>query len=341
MNPIVAFFRLVRLPNLLIIALLQYAVRYGIIYPILKINDFHSALSEIDFFLIVLATVMIAAAGYIINDYFDLKADRINKPQRIIIDRYIKRRVAMGAHIVINILALLIAIYESYKVGMLQLFLLYALSAGLLWYYSISFKRQILIGNIVIAVLAALVPFIAGVYELLALKNDAYYQIHDYIFKYTTDTDKVTYDEMATLLYHNILMFWKWILALSFFAFLTTFIRELVKDMEDIEGDETVGCRTFPIVYGLKKSKQMLTVLLFILFVSIILYVRYLLTQHNIFGISYIVATILIPLGIFYLKLSSAKDKKDFTKLSNLAKYIILAGVIYPYIFAIHLLYFM
>ena len=341
MNPIIAFFRLIRLPNLLIIALLQYAVRYGIIYPVLTRNDFHLALSEWDFLLIVLATVMIAAAGYIINDYFDLKADRINKPQRIIIDRYIKRRVAMGAHIVINSLALLIAVYESYKIGMVQLFLIFALSAGLLWYYSISFKRQILIGNIVIAFLAALVPFTAGVYELLALKNDAYYQIHNYIFKYTTETDKVTYDEMALIMSHNIVMFWKWVIGLSFFAFLTTFIRELIKDIEDIDGDKKIGCRTFPIVYGVKKSKQLLTVLLFILFISVVMYVRYLLNQHNFIGVGYIVAAILIPLGIFYLKLSTAETKQDFSKLSSLAKYIILAGVLYPYVFAYHLLYLM
>ena len=186
-----------------------------------------------------------------------------------------------------------------------------------------------------------MVPFTAGVYELLALKNDAYYQIHDYIFKYTTDTDKVTYDEMSTIMYHNIMMFWKWVFALSFFAFLTTFIRELVKDIEDMEGDEKVGCRTFPVVYGVKKSKQLLTFLIFLLFISIILYVRYLLGQHNIISVGYIVAAILIPLGIFYLKLSSAREKQDFSKLSNLAKFIILAGVLYPYVFAFHLLYLM
>ncbi len=339
MQSFLAFLRLIRFPNLIIIALLQYAVRFGVIYPVLKRNDFHLAMSEFDFFLVVLATVMIAAAGYIINDYFDLKADRINKPERIIIDKYIKRRVAMAAHIVINTLALAIAAYESYRSGVWQLVLLFALSAGLLWYYSISFKRQILIGNIVIALLAALVPLIAGIFELLYLKDDAYYQIHNYIFKYTTETDKILYDEIAAIMYHNIHMFWYWIFGLAFFAFLTTFMRELVKDMEDIEGDKKVGCRTFPIVYGINTSKKMLNVLIFIVFISIALYIRYLLNNHNITGAGYLVLAVIVPLVIFYLKLSTAQNKNDFGKLSTLAKVIILAGVVYPYIFAIHLLY--
>ena len=124
-------------------------------------------LSELDFFLLSLTTVLIAAAGYIINDYFDVKIDRVNNPNEVIIGKHIKRRVAMGAHIVINFLAIILAVFVAYRMGMIKLAAIQVLAVGALWYYSVSFKRQLLIGNIVVAILAALVPFVAGLYEML------------------------------------------------------------------------------------------------------------------------------------------------------------------------------
>jgi 4-hydroxybenzoate polyprenyltransferase len=171
MNPIIAFIKLIRLPNLIIIVLTQYAIRYGIIYAILNSvsDDVEVSLlmSNLDFFLLCLSTVMIAAAGYIINDYFDVRVDRVNRPDKIIVGKHLKRRIAMGSHVIINSIAIIIAGYLAYKIGDWKLIFIQLLAAGALWYYSIIFKKQVLIGNIIVALLAALVPFVAGLYELL------------------------------------------------------------------------------------------------------------------------------------------------------------------------------
>lgn len=220
-----AFLKLIRLPNLFIIALTQYAMRWGIIYPILKwINAYLSQtapqlaeqdlfklqLSEWQFFLLSLSTVMIAAAGYIINDYFDEKIDRINKPVQLIIDKGIKRRVAMGAHMVINFLAITIGVSLAYSIGMWKLGLIYFVSASGLWYYSTTFKRQFLVGNILVAFLTGLVPLMVGLFEIPLLIR----QYGTVIAQYNI----------------NFNIIFNFIAGFSFFAFITTLIREILKD---------------------------------------------------------------------------------------------------------------
>ena len=129
MNPVWAFLRLIRVQNLLIIALTQYLMRYCIVEPIAQlignggVVDVVLQLSNLDFFLLSLSTVMVAAAGNIINDYFDLRIDRVNKPEKIIVGRYIKRRVAMGAHLVINGIGLVLGAYVAFKAGHWELIL--------------------------------------------------------------------------------------------------------------------------------------------------------------------------------------------------------------------------
>lgn len=156
------FLRLIRLGNLLIIAFTQYCLKFFLIdAPGLpwaeKLADGH-------FFLLSLATVMVAAAGYIINDYYDVKIDLINKPERVVIGKLVKRRVAMGANIVINVLALGIAAYLGWRV-LLTIFV----SIFLLWWYSNRLKRMPLIGNLTIAVLTALTLFIVVIYTQVRL----------------------------------------------------------------------------------------------------------------------------------------------------------------------------
>ena len=157
MNTFTAFIKLIRLPNLLIIALTQYAIRFAIMRPILNsLSDdleIKLQLSELDFFLLSLSTVMVAAAGYIINDYFDVKVDRVNRPNSIIVGKYIKRRVCMGAHIVISSIAILLGAYLAFKIGNWKLTLIQVMSVGALWYYSTMFKKQKVIVIIIFIVL--------------------------------------------------------------------------------------------------------------------------------------------------------------------------------------------
>jgi len=150
--------KLIRFPNLIIIALTQYVMRYFIIQPILAINKIHLQLSDIDFAILVLATLFIAAGGYIINDYFDTKADRLNK-REVIVGRNIKRRIALILHQAFSFIGLLLGAYVSYKVGCWQFVLIFFMGGGLLWFYSTSYKNHFILGNLVLAFIAAAIPF--------------------------------------------------------------------------------------------------------------------------------------------------------------------------------------
>lgn len=306
-----AFLKLIRTQNLLIIAFTQYMVRWFLLYPLLKIHGFELQLSNFQFFLLVLSTVMIAAAGYVINDYFDVAIDRVNKPERLVIDKGIKRRVAMGAHTVINILALLIALYVSYQAGSIKLVAVHILCAVGLWFYSTNFKRQFLIGNLMISVFTALVPFIVGLYELLPVHKI-----------YAEMIDETSLQEE-----------WKFVLGISFFAFIVTLLREIIKDMEDVEGDEKYGCKTMPIVIGIKASKNISIALALITMIFLVYFQTIKWSTSNLISSSYIGIFLQLPFIFLIYKVITAKKKNDFKIAGNVAKLIMLTGVCYLFIF--------
>jgi 4-hydroxybenzoate polyprenyltransferase len=307
-----AFLKLIRVQNLLIIAFTQYMVRWCLLYPLLTLHDFELQLSNFQFFLLVLSTVMIAAAGYIINDYFDVAIDRVNKPERLVIDKGVKRRVAMGAHTIINILAVLIALYVSYQAGSMKLIIIHILCAAGLWFYSTTFKRQFLIGNLLISLFTALVPLIVGLYELMPVHKI-----------YAEMIDETSLNEE-----------WKYVFGIAFFAFITTLVREIIKDMEDVEGDEKYGCKTMPIVLGIKASKNLtialsITTMIFLVYFQTIRW-----SNGNIVGACYIGLALQVPFIYLIYRIITAKEKRDFKVAGNVAKLIMLLGVCYLFVFA-------
>jgi 4-hydroxybenzoate polyprenyltransferase len=311
-----AFFKLIRTGNLLIIAFTQYMVRWCIIYPIFKAYQLESQLTEFQFFLLVLSTTMIAAAGYIINDYFDVKIDKINNPARLVIDKGVKRRVAMGAHLLITIIAILIALYLSYSISYWKIAFVHVICALGLWFYSTTFKREFLIGNIIIALFVALVPLIVGIYELLS----AY-------INYGLLNEKLSYKTA-----------WTYIIGLSFFAFLTTLLREIIKDMEDYDGDKKYGRKTMPIVLGIRSTKN-ITIFIAIVTITCLAYFQFhKWNRDGIIDIIYIFITIQIPLIYLIIKINNAAVKNEFRVAGNIAKFIMLTGICYLFVFAHYVL---
>ncbi len=307
-----AFFRLIRTQNLLIIAFTQYMVRWFLLYPILKSNNLSLQLGELHFFLLVLSTVMVAAAGYIINDYFDVPIDKVNKPERLVIDKGVKRRVAMLSHTFITLVAILIAMYVAHKAGPIKLAVIHILCAAGLWFYSTTFKRQFLIGNILISIFTALVPFIVGVYELLAVR-ETYIPIYEGL---------------------NLRVEWNYVLGISFFAFILTLIREIIKDMEDVEGDKKYGCKTMPIVLGIRLSKWVTVLLALSTMVFLVYFEAIKWSTSYLLSSLYIVLLLQIPLIYLIFKIITAKEKKDFGTAGKVAKVIMLFGVCYLFVFA-------
>jgi 4-hydroxybenzoate polyprenyltransferase len=351
MNPIIAFIKLIRLPNLIIIVLTQYAIRWGIIYPIIfnfsggqDIPNVGLKMTEIDFFLLSLSTAMIAAAGYIINDYFDVKVDRVNRPDKIVVGKYIKRRVAMVAHIIINSIAILIGAYLAYTIGVWKLVFIQILSAGALWYYSTTFKKQVIIGNVVVALLAALVPFVAGLYELILQHATTDDTVNTLLFRLEEYTP---FEDVEILLIHVLSYIMYWVVGISIFAFVSTMVREIIKDIEDYEGDKKYFSNTLAVVYGKAKAKIVAQGLAIIM-IGMIGYFQYMQMEDNPGGeeaemaqaqtralitVMYLLFTVQIPLIYVVYKLKSANLKVDYHKLSASMKFIMLTGVGYTLLF--------
>jgi 4-hydroxybenzoate polyprenyltransferase len=253
------------------------------------------------FYLVVSASVCIAAAGYIINDYFDVNIDLINKPERLIIDRYIKRRWAIVLHIIFSFAGFVLSCYVGYRLRNLYIPFFNLIAIVALWFYSTTFKKKLLIGNVLISLLTAWVILILPVAE--------------YNFQITS------YD-----------IYWRRLLKLSFiyagFAFIISLIREVIKDMEDMNGDVKYGCTTMPIVWGLQVSKVFTAVWIVVLAVSIAAIQLYVIQMGWWFSALYSLIAIIIPLLWVLRKLYAAQSPKDFHTLSTAIKMIMLTGIL-------------
>lgn len=304
---------LLRFPNLLITAATQYAMRYLIVEPLLPSEDFGLQMSDFHFFLLVLATMFIAAGGYIINDYFDTRTDMINKPARVVVGVEISRRIAMFMHSAFNILGVGIGIYLAFYIKLPALALVFVLASGLLWFYSTTYKRQFLLGNLIVAFLAGLVPLMVILFEL-PLLNLEYGK-----------------EMLQNELNFNYIFFW--VCAFSFFAFMTNLVRELIKDAEDFEGDAAYGMKTLPIVLGDRWTRGIITALIALVLAALLfLLFRYILhsvTPPDYLSLGYFVLFLLLPLLVLALQVLRARDKKAYHRASTLIKIIMLNGILY------------
>jgi len=307
------FLKLIRIQNLIIVAATQYLMRYAIIEPILKINSFELQLSNLNFFILVLATVLLTAAGYVINDYFDTKTDTINRPKTVVVGRKIGRRTAMTMHVVFNVVGIIAGFYISYKIGLYQLGFIFFLVSGILWYYSTSYKRQFLIGNLIVAILTGLVPLMVILFEMPVLNKE--------------------YSEILIENNANFNNVFFWIAGFSFFAFITTLIREIVKDMQDFEGDSAFGRNTLPIILGIFYTKVVVATLIILTITAlVIVYLKFLVGSD--LTLWYLIIGELIPLIFILVKLIISKVKKDYGLISNILKIIMLLGILYSLVAA-------
>jgi 4-hydroxybenzoate polyprenyltransferase len=299
-----AFLKLVRYPNLIYIFLTQYLLQYAVIIPVFARYGVRPTLSHGQFFLLVLSTVLVAAAGYIINDYFDLNIDQVNKPGRIIIDRVIHRRWAILWHTFFNVIGVALGVWVAWQIGYPWLGLTQAVCSGLLWFYSTSYKRQMLIGNVVISLLTALTVLVVGFYE------------------------PKLYREINTVNAPAVYQLLRIILLYAAFAFLLSLIREIVKDLEDIKGDAYLGCRTMPIVYGINASKDIASVLCGAMLVMILIVQIAIIPLGWYWVAGYLLVAVQAPVIWVIRRLRHAVSSEDFHRGSHLIKWIMLTGIL-------------
>lgn len=303
MKSIYTFLRLVRYPNLLFVILTQSFFHYLVIVPVLLSRGMNSSLTDFNFILLVLSTVLLAAGGYIINDYFDVKIDAINKPRKLFISKSIQRRPAILAHQTVTAIAVLIGIYLAWQVGNFKLAMINPIVAAFLWFYSTGYKKQPFIGNFIVALLTGMVVLVVVFFE-------------QPLFHPTDEMLMGAYAIFVRAFFYFI------------FAFLVSFIREIVKDMEDIKGDETYGCKTLPIVLGIPKTK-IIVYLLSVIVIGLVCVVESgFARMHDYITVIYLMQTVQFPIFVMMWLLYRADGQKDFNRISTLVKVVMLMGIL-------------
>ncbi|WP_081669541.1 geranylgeranylglycerol-phosphate geranylgeranyltransferase [Winogradskyella psychrotolerans] len=295
------FLNLIRWKNLLMIALMQYLVKYALLLPFQESHGVLITLSDFNFFLLVLATVCIAAAGYVINDVYDIETDRINKPDQLIINKHITEKNATTIFIILNIIGVGLGFYLSNGIGKPEFFAIFFVTSALLYMYASFLKQIAIVGNVVVSIMVCLSILLVGVFELIpamtennkAIQTTFLYIIRDY----------------------------------AFFALMINFVRELVKDIEDIDGDHKAGIQTLPILLGRERSTKIVFMLSLIPIVSIVYYViTYLFKQQLVVG--YFLIFVIAPLIYVSIKLFSAESKAQYKHISFILKLVMLTGML-------------
>jgi 4-hydroxybenzoate polyprenyltransferase len=305
MKLLAAFLRLIRSVNLVFIAITQLLFQYCIVAPIFQHANAPLALPAPVFAGLMTASVLIAAAGYIINDYFDLNIDLINKPGKLVVEKIIKRRWAIIWHLCLSGIGLVISAWVTWKTRAWWLLPANMCCVAALWFYSTTFKKKLLSGNVIISLLTAWVILVIGfLTHYLVIKKPGLYGA-----VYASKLMRLTF------LYAG-------------FAFIISLIREVVKDMEDITGDEKYGCRTMPIVWGVNASKIFTSTWLIVLITAVIILLAYILPFKWYWAALYSALFVLIPLFYILRKLVKAATTAHFHQLSNWLKLVMLTGIV-------------
>jgi 4-hydroxybenzoate polyprenyltransferase len=296
-----AFLKMIRLPNLFFIAgsqvLFQFCIYRNLYAGTIPPDD------QLHFIFLCLASLCIAAAGYIINDYFDINIDEVNKPQKMVVDKVIHRRWAIAWHFILNSLGLALTILALPVLQKWYLILANMLCMALLWLYSTSFKKRLLIGNIVISLLTAwtiLIIFFSKVGLADAFGSSGVSQPK----------------------------FFRLAILYAGFAFIISLIREAIKDMEDMPGDAKYGCRTMPIVWGVNATKVYTGVWRAVLIALLIVIQVYILQFRWWWSVLYTGLLIILPLIWVLIRLYRAATPRDFHRLSSWTKGVMFTGIL-------------
>ncbi|WP_452226488.1 geranylgeranylglycerol-phosphate geranylgeranyltransferase [Lacinutrix cladophorae] len=288
---------LIRWKNLLLIVLVQLLIKYALLEPF----GVTITLNGMGLFILILATLCLAAAGNIINDIYDIETDLINKPNRVTVGKSISEKTAYNLFFAFNFIGVALGFYLSHVVGKSPFFTLFVIISALLYMYASYLKQIPLIGNVVISVLVALSLIIVGIFDLLPAITAANKEAQ--------------------------ITFFKIILDYAFFAFIINLIREMVKDIEDIDGDYKAGRNTLPIAIGRDRANKVIFVFSLIPIVGVVFYITTFLYKQEI-AVAYFLLFIVAPLIYISIKLFSAKTKKEYAHISIILKLVMLFGML-------------
>ncbi len=291
------FLKLTRLGNLVFMAVCLGIIRYAFFKPI----NATTTLSDFQYTLFTISILCLGAAGYIINDLYDIETDKINKPEKNYIGKGISEKSGFNLFLVLNIIGVGIGFYLANAISQPAFSALFIISSALLYIYSAYLKNIILFGNIAVSLLVASIAVLPGIFDLLPAIN--------------------SYNQTQQAAVFSILLDY------SFFAFFINLLREMVKDQEDIKGDYNTDGNTLPIILGCKRTNLIIFALGLIPLIVLIYYI-YTYLFENTPAVLYTLFLIVAPVLFFLVQILSAKQKKDFSRLSKILKIVLFFGLI-------------
>lgn len=313
------YLQLLRVGNLTFAAILLYVMEKWVATPLLQLEQFGELMPWWILTLLIVSVVGIAAGGYVINDYFDVKIDRINRPDNLVVTRIISRDATMNLFYGLTAVGVIAGTVVAWWAHSWTLLFTYVVIPGLLWFYSASYKRMFLIGNLVVAFASAIVPL------LVAIAN-ADYLHHLY-------QNALAYSPIVGELY-------VWTGGFAAFAFLLTWVREIVKDIEDIEGDREMECRTLPIVWGDKVAKIIATILLVVI-ATLIVYMLFAVLpfshEWKSLPTRYVVFGLIVPILCSIVLLWAANNRTEYHRVQTIIKFAMFMGMLFSYVIATNL----
>ena len=313
------YLQLLRVGNLTFVAILLYVMEKWVATPLLQLEQFGELMPWWILTLLIVSVVGIAAGGYVINDYFDVKIDRINRPDNLVVTRIISRDAAMNLFYGLTAVGVMACTVVAWWAHSWTLLFTYVVIPGLLWFYSASYKRMFLVGNLVVAFASAIVPL------LVAIAN-ADYLHHLY-------QNALAYSPIVGELY-------VWTGGFAAFAFLLTWVREIVKDIEDIEGDREMECRTLPIVWGDKVAKIIATILLVVIAILIVYMLFAVLPfshEWKSLPTRYVVFGLIVPILCSIVLLWAANNRTEYHRVQTIIKFAMFMGMLFSYVIATNL----
>jgi 4-hydroxybenzoate polyprenyltransferase len=290
------------------LAFMQLIFRYGF----LKLQNIPLALKDWQYGLLVLSTVLIAAGGYVINNIFDQDTDNDNKPNNVIVGKSISETNAYSIYVALNIVGVSIGFYLSNVIAKPGFASLFILIAATLYFYAVNWKQMLLIGNFIVALLLSFSVIIIGIFDLFPVVNQSNQPLMANLFSILIDY--------------------------AIFAFMINFIREIVKDLEDVNGDYNQVMRTLPIILGISRTAKVVSILSFIPVCAILLYINNYL-MPLLFVTIYMLLFVVGPLLYFSMKIWSAASQKEFHVLSLLLKWILLFGILSILVISLNMKY--
>ena len=304
----VPLLKLIRYQNLLMVAFLQLIFRYGFF----KIQNIPLALEDWKYVLLVFSTVLLAAGGYVINNIFDQQTDAINKPNMVVVGKSISETQAYNLYIGLTVTGVAIGFYLSNVIAKPGFASIFIMVAATLYLYAKSLKQMVLIGNIVVALLLSLSVIIIGIFDLYPITG-------------------IENQQQMGLLFSILLDY-------AIFAFMINLLREIVKDIEDTDGDYNQGMNTLPIAIGKSRTGKIVFGLSFIPLFFILYYINTYLSEL-LFVTIYLLLFVVGPLIFFTVKIWSATSKKDLRILSGLLKWILLFGILSVVVISLNMKY--